>query len=29
MQIKLLSILLDDRKKALRFYTIVLGFVKR
>lgn len=29
MQIKLNSVLVDDQEKALRFYTDVLGFVKR
>lgn len=28
MQIKLVSIMVDDQEKALRFYTNVLGFVK-
>jgi catechol 2,3-dioxygenase-like lactoylglutathione lyase family enzyme len=28
MQIKLSSVLVDDQEQALRFYTIVLGFVK-
>lgn len=29
MQIKLTSVLVDDQEKALRFYTDVLGFVKK
>jgi len=29
MQIKLNSVFVDDQEKALRFYTDVLGFVKR
>lgn len=29
MKIKLLSILVDDQDKALKFYTEVLGFVKK
>jgi catechol 2,3-dioxygenase-like lactoylglutathione lyase family enzyme len=29
MQIKLASIFVDDQEKALRFYTDVLGFVKK
>lgn len=29
MRIKLLSIYVDDQEKALRFYTDVLGFVKK
>ena len=29
MKIKLTSILVDDQDKALRFYTTVLGFVKK
>jgi predicted enzyme related to lactoylglutathione lyase len=29
MKIKLLSIYVDDQEKALRFYTDVLGFVKK
>ena len=29
MKIKLMSILVDDQDKALRFYTTVLGFVKK
>lgn len=29
MRIKLLSILVDDQDKALKFYTEVLGFVKK
>ena len=29
MKIKLTSILVDDQEKALRFYTEVLGFVKK
>jgi catechol 2,3-dioxygenase-like lactoylglutathione lyase family enzyme len=28
MQIRLSSVLVDDPEKALRFYTIVLGFAK-
>jgi catechol 2,3-dioxygenase-like lactoylglutathione lyase family enzyme len=28
MQIRLSSVLVDDQEKALRFYTIILGFVK-
>ena len=29
MQIKLTSVMVDDQDKALRFYTSVLGFVKK
>ena len=29
MRIKLTSVLVDDQDKALRFYTDVLGFVKK
>jgi catechol 2,3-dioxygenase-like lactoylglutathione lyase family enzyme len=29
MQIKLVSVLVDDQEKALRFYTDILGFVKK
>ncbi|MBS1664410.1 MAG: VOC family protein [Bacteroidetes bacterium] len=29
MKIKLCSVMVDDQKKALRFYTEVLGFVKK
>ena len=29
MKIKLTSVLVDDQDKALRFYTNVLGFVKK
>ena len=29
MQIKLSSVMVDDQEKALRFYTDMLGFVKR
>ena len=29
MKIKLMSIHVDDQEKALRFYTEVLGFVKK
>jgi catechol 2,3-dioxygenase-like lactoylglutathione lyase family enzyme len=29
MKIKLTSVYVDDQEKALRFYTEVLGFVKR
>jgi predicted enzyme related to lactoylglutathione lyase len=29
MQIKLISVYVDDQEKALRFYTDVLGFVKK
>jgi len=29
IQIKLISIMVDDQEKALRFYTEVLGFVKK
>jgi catechol 2,3-dioxygenase-like lactoylglutathione lyase family enzyme len=29
MKIKLTSVMVDDQEKALRFYTDVLGFVKR
>ena len=29
MQIKLASVTVDDQEKALRFYTIILGFVKK
>ena len=29
MQIKLCSVMVDDQEKALRFYTDVLGFVKK
>ena len=29
MKIKLTSIYVDDQEKALRFYTVVLGFVKK
>lgn len=29
MQIKLTSVMVDDQEKALRFYTDVLGFVKK
>lgn len=29
MRISLTSVLVDDQDKALRFYTEVLGFVKR
>jgi catechol 2,3-dioxygenase-like lactoylglutathione lyase family enzyme len=29
MQIKLASITVDDQEKALRFYTTILGFVKK
>ena len=29
MKIKLTSVLVDDQDKALRFYTTVLGFVKK
>jgi predicted enzyme related to lactoylglutathione lyase len=29
MQIKLMSVFVDDQDKALRFYTDVLGFVKK
>ncbi len=29
MKIKLISVFVDDQEKALRFYTEVLGFIKR
>ena len=29
MQIKLTSVMVDDQEKALRFYTTILGFVKK
>src|SRR4029079_18222966 len=29
MRIQLMSVLVDDQRKALRFYTDVLGFVKK
>jgi hypothetical protein len=29
MQIKLASVMVNDQGKALRFYTTVLGFVKK
>jgi predicted enzyme related to lactoylglutathione lyase len=29
MQIKLSSVMINDQEKALRFYTIILGFVKK
>ena len=29
MQIKLTSVMVDDQEKALRFYTAILGFVKK
>ena len=29
MQIKLASVMVDDQDKALRFYTTILGFVKK
>ena len=29
MRIKLTSIIVDDQEKALKFYTAVLGFVKK
>ncbi|HEY6902071.1 MAG TPA: VOC family protein [Puia sp.] len=29
MKIKLCSVMVDDQKKALRFYTEILGFVKK
>ena len=29
MRINLASVLVDDQEKALRFYTAVLGFVKK
>src|SRR5215471_12087131 len=29
MKVKLLSILVDDQEKALKFYTEILGFVKK
>ncbi|HYX36930.1 MAG TPA: VOC family protein [Oligoflexus sp.] len=29
MQIKLVSVIVDDQEKALKFYTEVLGFVKK
>jgi predicted enzyme related to lactoylglutathione lyase len=29
MKIKLTSVYVDDQEKALRFYTVVLGFVKK
>ena len=29
MKIKLTSVFVDDQEKALRFYTEVLGFVKK
>jgi catechol 2,3-dioxygenase-like lactoylglutathione lyase family enzyme len=29
MKIKLSSVMVDDRQKALKFYTEVLGFVKK
>ena len=29
MKIKLTSVLVDDQEKALKFYTEVLGFIKR
>ena len=29
MKIKITSVYVDDQEKALRFYTEVLGFVKR
>lgn len=29
MKIKLLSVLVDDQEKALKFYTEVLGFIKK
>ena len=29
MKIKLTSVLVDDQEKALKFYTEVLGFIKK
>lgn len=29
MQIKLTSVMVDDQEKALKFYTEVLGFIKK